>query len=137
MNRRLLVISGLALLTQVGMAQRLASHKLEPLSDSQLDRVTAGGVSASMGNNGVINFQGSAATSNGLVEASGNMRQLTSPISTTNMGSINLTDGAQSGLSALNNIVAVNSAVQVLVNLNVSIGSTIGTIIQTNMGGKH
>jgi hypothetical protein len=66
---RLLVIASLVLLTHAGIAQ----GKRQPLNDAALDRVTAGGISAGI-SNGVVNFQGSVPTANGLVSSAGHWR---------------------------------------------------------------
>jgi hypothetical protein len=133
---RLLVIASLALLTQAGMVQGLAQHKEALLSDASLDRVTAGGVSAAV-SDGVVKFQGTVPTANGLVSAAGTMAVMKGPITGTNMSTLTLNGGAQQDLSSLVNINAVNSAVNVLLNLNVNINSTVGSIIQSNLNGKH
>jgi hypothetical protein len=135
--RRLLIIASLALLTQAGMAQNAARHKAQPLSDAALDRVTAGGFTAGL-SNGVVNFQGSVPTKNGLVTGSGTLSLLSTPLSsTTNNGTLTLNGTAQQNLTSLVNINAVNSNVNVLLNLNVNINSTVGTLTQTNLTGKH
>jgi hypothetical protein len=137
--RRLLMIASLALLTQAGMAQNQPRVRTtaQPLSDAVLDRVTAGGVTAG-DTNGVIKFQGSVPTKNGLVTGAGTLSVLTSPTSsTTNQGSITLNGQAQQNLTSLVNINAVSSNVNVLLNLNVNINSTVGTLTQTNLTGKH
>jgi hypothetical protein len=85
-----------------------------------------------------VQFQGSAATANGLVTGAGTLQVLTGPLtSTTNMGTLTLNGSAQQNLSSLVNINAVNSNINVLLNLNVNINSTVGTLTQTNMNGKH
>jgi hypothetical protein len=135
--RRLFVVASLALLVQAGMAQTAARPKPQPLNDAAMDRVTAGGVTAGV-SNGVVKFQGSAQTKNGLVTGAGTMAVLTGPLSTTtNQGTLSLSGGAQQNLTSLVNINAVNSTVNVLLNLNVNINSTVGTITQTNLTGKH
>jgi hypothetical protein len=137
--RRLLMIAGLVLLTEAGMAQNQTRVRstAQPLSDAVLDRVTAGGVTAG-DTNGVIKFQGTVPTKNGLVTGAGTLSVLTSPASsTTNQGSITLNGQAQQNLNSLVNINAVNSNVNVLLNLNVNINSTVGTLTQTNLTGKH
>jgi hypothetical protein len=61
------------------------------------------------------------------------------PSSTTNnttTGTLNLTASAQQNLSSLININAVNSTINVLLNLNININSTVGTILQSNLNGK-
>jgi hypothetical protein len=52
------------------------------------------------------------------------------------MGTLSLNGNAQQNLSSLVNINAVNSQVNVLLNLNVNINSTVGTLTQANLG-KH
>jgi len=135
--RRLFAVASLALLVQVGVAQMAVRPKPKPLNDAAMDRVTAGGMTAGF-SDGVIKFQGSAQTKNGLVTGAGTLAVLTGPLSSTqNQGTLTLNGGAQQNLSSLVNINAVNSNVNVLLNLNVNINSTVGTILQTNMNGKH
>jgi hypothetical protein len=135
--RRLFVVAILALLTQAGLAQSAARHTPQPLNDAAMDRITAAGVSASL-SNGVLQFQGSASTANGLVTGAGTLQVLTGPLtSTTNMGTLTLNGSAQQNLSSLVNINAVNSNINVLLNLNVNLNSTVGTIVQSNLTGKH
>jgi hypothetical protein len=135
--RRLFVVASLALLAQIGTAQTAARHTPQPLNDAAMDRVTAGGVTAG-DSNGVIKFQGSVPTKNGLVTGAGTLSVLSSPTSSsTNQGSITLNGTAQQNLTSLVNINAVSSNVSVLLNLNVNINSTVGTLTQTNLTGKH
>jgi hypothetical protein len=133
---RFLVIASLVLLTQAGMAQSLTSLKRQPLNDATLDRITAGGVSAGI-SDGVVKFQGTAPTPNGLVSGAGTLAVLTGPITGTNMSTLTLNGGAQQNLSSLVNINAVNSNINVLLNLNVNMNSTVGTVMQSNLNGKH
>jgi hypothetical protein len=133
---RVLMIASLALLTQTAMAQSSIKHRNEPLNDTALDRVTAGGVSAGI-SDGVVKFEGSVPTANGLVTGAGTLAVLKGPITGSNMGSLTLNGGAQQNLSSLVNINAVNSNINVLLNLNVNINSTVGTLMQSNLTGKH
>ena len=133
---RFLVIASLALLTQAGIAQSLTSHKGQPLNDAMLDRITAGAVSAGI-SDGVVKFQGTTPTPNGLVSGAGTLAVLTGPITGTNMSTLTLNGGAQQNLSSLVNINAVNSNINVLLNLNVNMNSTVGTVTQSNLSGKH
>jgi hypothetical protein len=133
---RFFVIAGLALLTQVGIAQNPMKHMSQPLDDAALDRVTAGGVQAGV-SNGVVNFEGSTLTPNGLVTGAGTLSVLKGPITGTNVGSLTLNGQAQQNLSSLVNINAVNSNIQVLLNLNVNINSTVGSVVQSNLAGKR
>jgi len=136
--RRLFVVASLALLIPAGMAQTTAQHKPTPLNDAAMDRVTAGGMTAGL-SDGVIKFQGSTPTKNGLVTGAGTLAVLPGPLAGTsqNQSTLTLNGGAQQNLTSLVNINAVNSNVNVLLNLNVNINSTIGTITQTNLTGKH
>jgi hypothetical protein len=133
---RFLVIASLVLLTQAGIAQSLTPDKGQPLNDAALDRITAGGVSAGI-SDGVVKFQGTVPTPNGLVSGAGTLAVLTGPITGTNMNTLTLNGGAQQNLSSLVNINAVNSNINVLLNLNVNINSTVGTVMQSNLNGKH
>jgi hypothetical protein len=137
--RRLFVVASLALLIPAGMAQTTAQHKPKPLNDAAMDRVTAaGGMTAGL-SDGVIKFQGSVPTKNGLVTGAGTLAVLTGPLTgtTQNQSTLTLNGGAQQNLTSLVNINAVNSNVNVLLNLNVNINSTVGTLTQTNLTGKH
>jgi hypothetical protein len=53
------------------------------------------------------------------------------------MSTLSLNGGAQQNLSSLVNINAVNSNINVLLNLNVNLNSTVGTVSQSNLNGKH
>jgi hypothetical protein len=135
MSRFFMIVS-LALLTQTGIAQSSINHAAELLNDAALDRVTAGGVSAGI-SDGVVKFEGSVPTPNGPVTGVGTLTVLKGPITGTNMGSLTLNGEAQQNLSSLVNINAVNSKINVLLNLNVNINSTVGTLVQSNLTGKH
>ena len=129
---RTLVILSLALFTQLGVSQ----SKKKPLDDSVLDRVTAAGVSATI-SDGVVKFSGQVATANGLVSSTGTLVMQAAPLSSTTLGSLTLNGSAQQNLSSLININAVNSQINVLLNLNININSTVGSILQSNLNGKH
>lgn len=129
---RILVIASFVVFAQAGFAQ----GKPKPLSDVALDKVTAGGVTAGL-SNGVVQFQGSVPTANGLVTGAGTLAVLTGPLTGTNVSSLTLNGSAQQNLSSLVNINAVNSNINVLLNLNVNLNSTVGTILQSNLNGKH
>jgi hypothetical protein len=146
--RRILVIAALVLLSPAGLtlagaqtpvrdqAQSRIQVKAKPLSDAALDQVTAGTVSAGL-SDGVVRFQGQAPTANGLVSSSGSLALQSGPLGSNNtMGTLSLNGNAQQNLSSLVNINAVNSQVNVLLNLNVNINSTVGTLTQANLG-KH
>jgi len=141
--QRIRVIAAVALLSSVGFAQNatptrargVAHTKATPLSDAALDKVTAGTVSAGV-SGGVVKFQGQTPTPNGLVSSSGSLAVQSSPLGNTT-GTLSLNGSAQQNLSSLVNINAVNSKVNVLLNLNVNINSTVGTLTQSNLNGLH
>jgi hypothetical protein len=132
---RTLLVMGLLLGTQTGMSQ----SRKKALDDSMLDRVTAAGVTTRVSPSGVINFTGEVPTANGLVTGVGSLvvQAPGSSTTTTTTGSVNLGGNAQQNLSSLININAVNSTINVLLNLNININSTVGTILQSNLNGKQ
>jgi hypothetical protein len=146
--RRILVIAVLALLSSAGMAkagaqtpvqaraQARTQTKAMPLSDAALDQVTAGTISAGI-SDGVVRFQGQTPTANGLVSSTGSLALQSGPLAGNTMGTLSLNGSAQQNLSSLVNINAVNSKINVLLNLNVNINSTVGTLTQSNLNGKH
>jgi hypothetical protein len=113
-----------------------ARAKAQPMNDAALDKVTAGTVSAEV-SNGVIKFQGQAQTPNGLVSSDGSLGLQSGPLGSTTMGTLSMNGNAEQNLSSLVNINAVNSKINVLLNLNVNINSTVGTLTQSNLNGKH
>ncbi len=130
--QRILVIAGLAILTQVGIAQ----SKMKPMSDGAMDHVTAAGLTADV-SNGAVNFQGQTQTPNGLVTATGSLGLQAGPTSGTTLGTLSLSGNAQQNLSSLINLNAVNSKINVLLNLNVNINSTVAKLVQANLNGKY
>ncbi|MDD9304524.1 MAG: hypothetical protein HUK40_20145 [Desulfobacter sp.] len=121
----------------------LQAWGMDPLSDEQMDNITAGSTSTWDGildnllTNIPFNYRGNNS------EAIGDILIFSPPAQSTynttnnfhqtnNMGSLNITDNAQQNLSSLININAVNSPVNVLLNLNITLDSTIGTLVQQN-----
>jgi hypothetical protein len=129
---RTLVIASLLLFTHAAVGQ----SKKKPLNDEAMDRVTAAGVTATA-SQGVVKFSGQVPTKNGLVSAAGNLAVTSAPVSGTTIGTLNLNGNAQQNLNSLININAVNSTISVLLNLNINIDSTVGTVVQSNLNGKH
>lgn len=142
--RRILVIAGIMLLSSAGFAQTAtptrvparAPIKATPMSDAALDKVTAGTVSAGV-SDGVVKFQGQTPTPNGLVTSTGSLAVENVPIGGNTVGTLSIDGNAQQNLSSLVNINAVNSKVNVLLNLIVNINSTVGTLTQSNLNGRH
>jgi hypothetical protein len=83
-----------------------------------------------------VAFQGQTPTANGLVSSTGSLAIQNAPIGGTTLGTLSLNGNAQQNLSSLVNINAVNSKINVLLNLNVNINSTVGTLTQSNLNGK-
>jgi hypothetical protein len=145
--QRILVIAALAMVSSAGLAvagaQTPASAKphsqtvtrARPLSDAALDQVTAGSITAGV-SDGVVRFEGQKATANGLVSSTGSLAVQNGPLAGNTMGTLSLNGNAQQNLSSLVNINAVNSKVNVLLNLNVNINSTVSTLTQSNLNGK-
>jgi hypothetical protein len=145
--QRILVIATLAVLSSASLAVAGAqtppaakSHsqivtKAKPLSDAALDQVTAGSVTAGI-SDGVVRFAGQKATSNGLVSSTGSLAIQNGPLAGNTMGTLSLNGNAQQNLSSLVNINAVNSKINVLLNLNVNINSTVSTLTQSNLNGR-
>jgi hypothetical protein len=148
--QRILVIAVLTLIGSGGAtfaeAQTRASAKAQPraatptkavaLSDDALDKVTAGTIAANT-SEGVVKFQGQTPTANGLVSSSGSLAIQNGGVSNTTVGTLNINGNAQQNLSSLVNLNAVNSKINVLMNLNVNINSTVGTLTQSNLNGRH
>jgi len=96
----------------------------EPLSNAQLDDVTAGA------SNIKIPIQIDQLTSRGTrIVVEGDIQWQPSMQNY----SLSLADNAQQNLSSLININAVNSPINVLLNLNINVDSTIGSIQQFNL----
>ena len=56
-------------------------------------------------------------------------------VTNTVTSSVNVSDSAQQNLSALVNLNAANAVIQVLMNLNINVDSTVNNLTQTNLGG--
>lgn len=102
----------------------------EPLTDEQLDAVTAGADGAQLEEIVVhaarMTASGKQVTADGTVA----VQRAAGPIDPVELL---LRDSAQSNLQALVNLNAVHSAVNVLVNLNINIDSQVGELHQINL----
>lgn len=117
-------------------AARPAIAQGRKLSDADLDKVSAGGnPSESPGGAVQFSFAGRAGSSH-TVQGTGSIsvKEVALPLISSNLL---LQDDAQQNLRSLVNIVAVNSKVQVLVNLNININSTVGAVHQANASLGH
>ena len=135
------VLTTLALVSLMLLAcAESADAQARKLSDAELDRVTAGGVSPetrpavptpSPSTPIAFEFK-SPAGSRHVVEGIGSVQVLDRDPHSTVTNSLILRDNAQQNLQSLINVTAVNSMIQVLVNLNISINSTIASLNQIN-----
>jgi len=103
------------------------------LTDTQLESITAG-TAGVVYDKPKLSFDLSKTTAHGTrIGASGDAT-INAGSATINTGVLQLQGSAQNNLHALVNTNAVNSAVQVLINLNISINSQIGVLNQLNSG---
>lgn len=103
------------------------------LSDSQLDRITAGDARIVENSPDVFRMDFMKQTASGKAITGDLSFTVIKSIDAVNIGSLNLSGNAQSNLSSLININAVNSPVSVLLNLNINIDSQVGSMTQINM----
>jgi len=109
----------------------LADEK-KPMTDAELDAVTAGSASTNSKDE-LLTFEVSKRTRLGkTVTAEGDL-QVVESLRGITIGNLVLSDQAQSNLQSIININAVNSSVNVLLNLNVSIDSAVGAVNQLNL----
>ena len=126
MKLKIIETIGLLLVTMM-VSEALA---FKALDDDQLNQVTAG--------NAILDYDSSDALtripllySSKKVDVDGEVIVL--PMQTHhNTASLQLMDNAQSNLRSLININAVDSPIQVLLNLNINVQSTIDRVIQLN-----
>ena len=104
----------------------------QELNDEEMDMVTAGSLTAS-GSDGQFRFQlGGEKGSRLSIEGNGSVAASANPAPAGPAGYLILRDNAQSGLRSFVNVNAVNSRIQVLINLVVNINSTVNSIHQSN-----
>ena len=125
----LLYLAGLLLFGAVSPAEA----EKRKLNDAEMDQVTAAGVWTEEVVDGVIrfHFEGRAGRSH-TVNGSGTIELLAAELPL-NAATLILRDNAQGNLRSLINVNAVNSLIQVLVNLNININSTVGSVQQINL----
>lgn len=106
------------------------AYAMEEMSEKDLDRVSAGDVSAEL-SEGLLRFQFSDNFGKtGQIDGSGTIAITQDKMQ---VGALILRDGAQGNLRSFININAVNSLIQVLVNLNINIHSVVGSVNQQNL----
>jgi hypothetical protein len=100
-----------------------------PLDDQQLNAITAGNIGDYDGSESLLRIPLSYSHKN--IDVEGDIVVL--PMDTyNNTSTLQLFDNAQSNLRSLININAVNSPINVLLNLNINVNSNIDKIIQLN-----
>jgi hypothetical protein len=92
------------------------------MSDTEMDTVTGGNAPP---------VDPSAET---VTESEDTSPSVTSSYVNNSVNTIVVRDQAQQNLTSMVNILSINSSVQVMVNLNVSINSTVGSVSQGNAG---
>lgn len=106
------------------------SFALVMLTDDQLDNITAGSYDpAAQGQEVLTRIPFRYSSGKGQVDGEVIVMPMNSFDQTARL---QLMDNAQSNLSSLININAVNSPIQVLLNLNVNLNSTVGNLNQWN-----
>ncbi len=132
MNARHTAQSAIALLAMFGAAGNAAADGRE-LSDAELDEVVAGTVPAQVHEELLRFSYVGAAGSRHTAELDGALSLSGQPLSDVPTGLLIIDNGAQNNLRALVNLNAVNSEVNVLLNLNISINSVVGEVRQINI----
>ena len=104
----------------------------EKLTDEQLNNIVAGTENKNHSNE-ISRIPIMISKSNGnFIEGEIILQRLSNQTS----GTLTLLDGAQSNLRSLINVNAVNSPVNVLLNLNININSQVGVLEQLNIQGR-
>lgn len=119
--------------TPIAKSMSAVQSRKRILTDEEMDQVSAGSATAQMNGN-ILSFAGQ--TANGNVSGSGTVEVKKAAEQNTTSGVLVLQDAAQSGSKSFIGINAVNSQIQVLVNLNININSSVGTLHQANLTGK-
>lgn len=126
-----------SLVLALWLALAAPARASELLSDEALGEITAG-TAAAVYDEGRLYIDMSKTTARGnRIGARGDLNFNTTNNTTLNTGLLSLNDNAQGNLRALVNTNAVNSAVQVLINLNISINSRIDVLNQINSAAQQ
>jgi hypothetical protein len=127
--KRLLFTGTIAMLLLGGLTP---AWGLKELTDGQMESLTAGANVTTQMTDGVLNFQFQKENGRRHIDGEGSIAMtqetLPGPSST-----LIVRDNAQGNLRALVNLNAINSDIDVLINLNVNINSTVGTVRQINL----
>ena len=118
--KKLLVILTTLTLVSLPLGSGLLAAPRE-MSDAEMDKVSGG----------------DAATIDPSTDPATADTSPTTPLPAGSVSSITISGQAQQNLTSLVNIVAINSSIQVMLNLNVSINSTVGSVNQGNLGTQN
>jgi hypothetical protein len=120
--------------SQVALSDESANELRRELTDVELHSITAGS-DAARSEDDLVVFGASKTTAAGTrVDVDGSFG-LVEALDASVLGSLQLSDNAQRDLSSLINIIAVNSDINVLMNLNINVDSNIGQLTQYNLQG--
>ena len=107
----------------------LGDNKFE-LAEAELDRVTAG---TQLDDQELLTFDFVRTTQSGKTISVEGSLDILSKLIANSPSTIYLGDGAQGNLTSLVNINAIHSQISVLLNLNIIIDSSVGTLNQLNI----
>ena len=124
-----IMLTGCLCVMLTGVTEGWCMHEL---NDEDLEQISAGTLTASV-SDGQFSFRLGDKSSRLSVEGSGSVAVADNTTPAGPAGYIILRDNAQSGLRSLVNVNAVNSRIQVLINLIVNINSTVNSVHQTNI----
>ncbi len=125
----LLVMASAAGLATAG----LAAADGRELTDAELDAVIAGTVDTEIQEDLLRFHYVGPAGANHTAELNGTLSVSGGPRSGSPTGLLIIDNGAQTNLRSLVNVNAVNSEINILLNLNITINSTVGDIRQINI----
>ncbi len=125
----LVLLAGTAAVADEEAADNAGADERFELNESELEHVTAGTQDTA---DKLLTIDFARATRSGKsVTGEGSLEVLSSRVPTADM--LLLGEGAQGNLNSLVNINALHSEISVLLNLNISIDSTVGTLNQLNV----
>lgn len=122
------------LMTGVALAGAAAAGDPHKLSDAELDATTAGSAAGGEAQR-LLTFDVTQRTRSGRTVTVDGSLDLLGPLPGATPRQMLVLDRSQNNLQSVININAVNSAVNVLLNLNVNIDSRVDTLRQTNVNG--
>lgn len=111
----------------------VASAGGRELSDAELDEVVAGVVDTQVQEDLLRFSYVGRAGANHMATVDGTLSLAGGPLTNVPTGLLVIDNGAQTNLRSVVNVNAVNSEVNVLLNLNININSTVGELRQINI----